>query len=519
MFAAINSKSVVSSSLDPLDRIAIAYLCLPLVIFLIGWLEVWAAVPLLACVIYALRPLIAALPIGGSRLPITPLQLTVGVLVGCGWTVFGGIGHLFYSNYDWHLRDAVLHDLVTSPWPIGYGLLDGKESLLRAPLAFYLPAALVGKVAGLATAHFALAAWTAVGATLFLLQVLSLTPSRLSIAATVAAVVVLFSGFDVIGNLLNNPRFIALWDSKRHLEWWAGTYQYSSMTTQLFWAPSHALGGWLLIGLLYRDQRGTPLDSMLPIVVVAIALWSPLAAIGVVPFVLWKVLAAMARERSGRLLDPRVWAPALVVGIVVAAYVSLNTEGIHREWEVGRMGKGVADISMDFLRLAQFFLLEAGLIGFAILAIRRSSEVALALVVLVLLPLVNFGPGNDLVMRSSIPSLAVLAIAACLALFRDESTTSAVRKKVLLGCLLAIGAVTPFTEFARAIMLPSWPINLQATLIGAACGKYPEHYVARMGDDPILRLLRQPYRIPLGPQGKQACSNPALFLYWKGIQS
>ena len=127
-----------------------------------------------------------------------------------------------------------------------------------------------------------------IGAALFLLQVLSLTPSRAGVALAVAAVIVLFSGLDVIGDLWRAPHFAAHWDITRHLEWWAGRYQYSSMTTQLFWVPNHALGGWLTIGLLLRGERDTPLDSMLPMIVVAVALWSPLAALGAVPFVLWK---------------------------------------------------------------------------------------------------------------------------------------------------------------------------------------------------------------------------------------
>ena len=57
--------------------------------------------------------------------------------------------------------------------------------MLRAPLAFYLPAALAGKLLGLHAAHLALAAWTVTGVTLFLLQVLSLAPSRLQTALIV----------------------------------------------------------------------------------------------------------------------------------------------------------------------------------------------------------------------------------------------------------------------------------------------------------------------------------------------
>jgi len=515
MFNPIDPKNAPAAPFDLLDRAAIGYLCLPLIIFLAGWFEWWAALPLIACTTYALRSLIAKWPIGAPQFPVTALQLAVAGIVGCAWTVFGGIDHLVFTNSDWHIRDAVLHDLVVSGWPVGYGLLDGQESLLRAPVAYFLPAAIVGKAAGLPAAHLAMLAWTATGATLFLLQVVSLTRSRLAVAISVAAIVVLFSGLDIVGSLLNDgPRFRSDWNITTHLEWWAGSYQYSSMTTQLFWVPNHALGGWLLIGLLYRHDRSRQLDSTLPILFVAAALWSPLTAIGLVPFILWKVGAGLTRVYALRLLHPSVWVPALIVGLVVAAYLALDP---------GRIPKGLAlvkgaagETSLNLLRQAQFFLLEAGFLGIAILSIRRSSDVLLALVILAVLPFAYLGAGNDLVMRASIPSLAVLTIATCLTLVEENAAKRNLRKKAILSALLAVGAMTPIAEFARAVLLPTWPVNLRATLIGASCAGYPPHYVARLGGQAIGRLLRRPNQLSLGPMDREACYNPAIELMWRG---
>jgi hypothetical protein len=516
MLSGLSSQNVTGSTLPVLDRVVIAYLTLPLAIFVAGWLQPWAALPLLACLAYSLRSLLGGTGAGPPHLPVSALQLGVAVLVGLAWTYCGGTGHFVFANADWYVRDAVLHDLVASPWPVGYGALDGAESLLRAPVAYYLPAALVGKWLGLPAAHLALAAWTGLGASLFLLQVLSLTPSRLRAAIPVALIIVFFSGMDIVGNLINiGPRFIALWHIENHLEWWAGTYQYSSMTTQLFWVPNHALCGWLTIGLLARDRRGASLGAVLPIIVVAGALWSPLTTLGVVPFVLWRVGTAIIRDRSLQLLHPRVWAPALVVGLVVAAYLTLDLGNIRR----GMSGGGGHEaLVLDLLRQAQFFLLEAGLIGMAILFLRRSSEVILALVILAILPLAWFGPGNDLVMRASIPSLAVLAIAACLALLSDVQVPARRWKRFALSALLAVGGVTAVQEFARAFRLPVWPINQEATLIGVNCGKFPAHYVARLGGELVGRLLREPQRLALGPQGRGTCANPAwILMYRRGL--
>lgn len=508
-----SAESAGTRSLPALDRLVIAYLTLPLAIFVAGWLQLWVVVSLLLCLAYSLRPLLSSPATGAQIISVTRLHLAVAIVVGVAWTVFGGTAHFVFSNPDWFVRDAVLHDLVVSPWPVGYGVLDGHESILRAPVAYYLPAALIGKGLGLIAAHLALAAWTAIGASLFLLQVLSLTPSRLTVAMLVATIVVLFSGLDIIGNLINiGPRFFSIWHIGRHLEWWAGSYQYSSMTTQLFWVPNHALGGWLTIGLLCRDRRGTPLDAVLPVVIVATALWSPLTTVGVVPFVIWKVFATMARDRSLSLLHPRVWAPALIIGVVIAGYLLLDPGSIPKGWTAGNGRESVID---GLLRQAQFFLLEAGLIGFAILSLRRSSQVLLALVILAILPIASFGPGNDLVMRASIPSLVVLMVAACLAFFDTTPHANARVIKTVLGALLVVGAVTPIQEFARAIMLPVWPINREATLIGVNCGGFPPHYVARVSGELVGRLLREPHRLSSGPLGRDVCANPAAILMFK----
>ena len=352
-------------------------------------------------------------------------HLAVAAAVGCAWTACGGTGHLVFANADWHLRDAVLHDLVTGRWPVGYGVLEGRDSLLRAPIGYYLPAALIGKWAGLLAAHAALAVWTAAGVVLFLMQVLSPTapqPARHFRGARLRGAARLRGGSRRGGSRARRgqrasaarrarrgcrhralqrtrrDRYLAAgagicplahWDVTRHLEWWAESYQYSSMTTQLFWVPNHALGGWLVIGLLMRNRAARaagagrePRDRGIERGAAASRRCSPSWS--------WRwrsgrrsrrseprrsccagCATAMRRERSLALANPRIWAPALAVGLVLAAYLTLDAGRIPRGWTIGRHGLGAGAVARDLWRHAEFFLLEAGLIGAAILAIRR----------------------------------------------------------------------------------------------------------------------------------------------------
>ena len=65
-------------------------------------------------------------------------QVAIAVPVACAWTVCGGTAHLVFANADWHVRDAVLHDLVTGSWPVAYASPDGVRDCCARRSAYYL---------------------------------------------------------------------------------------------------------------------------------------------------------------------------------------------------------------------------------------------------------------------------------------------------------------------------------------------------------------------------------------------
>jgi len=94
----------------------------------------------------------------------------------------------------------VLRDLTVVSWPPSYGVPEGLDLILRAPVAYYLPAATLGKWLGVHWADKLLLAWTGLGVLLFF-QLLPLSRQPLRWALGLASVV-LFSGLDIVGGLL-----------------------------------------------------------------------------------------------------------------------------------------------------------------------------------------------------------------------------------------------------------------------------------------------------------------------------
>lgn len=417
--------------------------------------------------------------------PVAPLLLLA--MAGCLWAAFGGSGHLMYANsHDWRVRDALLADLVNAAWPPAYGGTEAEPVILRTALGYFLPAALLGKLAGLPLAHLALYAWTALGTTLFLL--LLPLPRRIGARLVMlVATVVLFSGMDIIGQVLDKG-----WPKPaEHIEWWSVTFQYSSMTTQLFWVPNHCLPAWIATVLLYRHWQQPGFYPAAMLIAALLPAWTPFAAVGYAPFL---ALLMVDRLRHGHSLLPgaAVIAACALLVYLLGRLLTLDIAALPLDSPLS----SVHDPARILERYLKFTLLEFALLALALLTLLCHSRVLLwlAFALLALLPLLRFGPSNDLLMRASIPALVVLLILTLRVL--EEARFAG--PSLLVGLMLAVGAVTPYNEFWRTVALPAWPPSLSASLADFARGGTIPNYFGRLDRADLKALLRpaSPVRAP-----------------------
>ncbi len=396
-------------------------------------------------------------------------------VVAVGWSCLGGAGHLFYANSDWTIRDAVLRDLSSGAWPPSYGNTDGFDVILRAPVAYYLPSATLAQWLGIDWADRLLLAWTALGVGLFL----SLVPlSSQALRWTLGiACVVLFSGMDILGGWL----FYRSWPPLgTHIEWWAGLFQYSSNSTLLFWVPNHALPAWLAMALFFRHWRHPDFLRMAPMLMALLPLWSPFAALGMSPFYL--LLLPAAFRARWRFFNPGNLGPALLL---------LAIEGLYLTLDLASVPSGSQDgLDPDFLFLyGVFCALEFGLLGLALYRDGKGPLLHVALLTLCVLPFFKMGEGNDLVMRGSIPALMLLCL---LLLHILQSARIRLQDLAGTGVILLIGSVTPAQEIYRAVTQPAWAFHEEQTLLQAANGTAPAHYVARLNQPFLLSVMKKP---------------------------
>jgi hypothetical protein len=500
---------------------------LPVGLFLAGWLRPGWAVPLVAILLVGVVTWARRLRAAGATAapvgrPASAFALAGAALAVAGVAALTGAGGFGVQTWDWAKHNAILRDLVEQPWPVAYA--TGQDDVaLTYYVAYYLPAALGGKVAGWKAANVTLFVWTTAGAVLAMLWLVVLSGAPVW---RCVAIFVLFSGLDLVGAATWSSRWRgAAWIRDFNVEWWARHWTYPGNVTLLAFAPHQAIGAWLLTGLALDGLRRHPGRSPHVLGAALGLLWSPFATIGLTGLAALDWVTAW-RQRGGLrglVRDAAEVAGGLTALVLVAYFAS-------RYWPVALPERyyptrdRLAAAALTFLpgripwrRFVADYAVFVGLEFLVLAAVlaavhrRRAGELRLlgvATATLLALPLLRYGYFNDLVMRVSIPAMFVLQVLAA------QATDVAPRRSVLTGALVAIlliGAAYPANMLRMAatavvrrgelVRIPPWSGGLdlfQQQLAMRGHYFYVWQYIGAV-DAPFFRhLARRPLAVPKG---------------------
>jgi len=372
-----------------------------------------------------------------------------------------------YSTTDWQIRDAVLRDLASGPWPVAYSEAGGETWLLRAPLGFFLPAGLAGRFFGLPVAQGMLWVWCGLGLALVLVLLATLARAMRPVQpwrafALLACIFVLFHGADILPNLVLDLHagagLFATWD--RGGEWWDRIFQYSGHVTALLWTPNHALPAWLATLLLLRHHRLVDFARMAALPLAAAAFWSPVGAAGAALL----TLAALARDGGWRqaVAAPANWMAA-GFALPLCLYLTAGTGAVphgplvamHPPLEA--LGRWTLFLAVEVLPWAvpAALLLRGG--GWLFRA---------AILQLCLLPLYVFGPGDEMTSHGGMAPLAVLAVAGGAALLVPRARSPA--SWFTLRLVVALALIGAMMEASLLVARPAWPASRDCAVPEAA---------------------------------------------------
>ena len=495
-----------------LHRLAVVYLMLPVVVWLVGWFEWWLGLPAAALLVCALRR-----PLSGSWRPRAPSAADVAVLAAAAGVVMttaaGGVFDV--RNPDWSEHRTTLLDLGRYPWPtyLPDPLAPWRPSaeaapatppLLRYYLGWHMAPGLAARWLGPAALHWAVPLWTWAGVALVaLLFTRGHRGGRLRRGGAIAiALVVLFffSGMDLVRvPALKGWEWVDSWTEHRgwhaFLYWEAGLFKLESRMHDVMWTPQHFLTAGLYALLCLHLRRQPRFLAVLGVLLAAAPFWSAFVAVGLLP-----LLAAVLWMNGVRpfLRWPNLCLAGPLFGVVVLYLTSGATDFPHGwMWEV-------YDWSRLAVKLPWFYLTEFLLLALLLLAVRpalrREPFFIAAVAALLLLPVYYYGDANDLQMRASQPALLLLGWFCARAVVRRGGAIvrcGGVARRAAFGgvvLVLGTGAVTPVAELARAADGYGWFRYEHAghTTLVDLNAVWRRQNVARDVPDLLRWLLREP---------------------------
>ncbi|MFN8357139.1 MAG: hypothetical protein U0Y10_21975 [Spirosomataceae bacterium] len=400
---------------DWLATASIAYLALPVVLFVSTWLRVEIA---LVCLIALVVAVINWGQLKQNAAVISPINCLLLSVLALSWVLFCGIGEFNFQPGDYDKHNLMFYDLITHAWPIVYQNADYQHPVLCYYLAYYLPTAALAKVmGGVEAARYYSLMWGWLGVWLSFMWVFRLTGQR---SVWIVVAFMLISGLDLVSNALlfikywylqgdvktlstiAKEQFLPSYLASMRLEDRLITHRlmFVSHFTDLQWVPQHALGGWvggsILIDELVNRKRG----AFIGFVLALLMLWSPFVVVGFLPIALFALIRYPHNTLS----------VANLFGSITLMVMTLYFKCHLPQQYQARMLFDLFTGPWDWIRYLYFIVVEVVLIASLLVWIDRRHQLLqpwrpilwISVVSLVVATWIVMGRFNDFSMRVSI---------------------------------------------------------------------------------------------------------------------
>lgn len=424
---------------------AVAYMALPTILFLLGWVRPLFSVPAAMAVAAASVLLCMKLPL--PALHFTRRQLAVylcALLLSLLWLLAGGITGVALQHADFVVRNPIYETLIRCDWPLAEA--DGRHFIYY--LAFWLPPALICKCfscSDVFIANYVLTAWIELGLAL----ALTVLWGKFRMATLLFLVLLIFQGpLDGVVrwsvHLFNPQGQTAHELYLTVLAFFGGV----APTMQLHYTFHHTTLLWLFLAM--AAAWDIPPRHQLFLASLCL-LASPIGSLGLLVFIAVRALVRRipARQYFSSWTVLAGGALVLLAGIYFTS--SNGNNRIRLTWE---------DSPFDLLRhggwkfwgaLAGSWLLTVG--APAVLLFRRLKKDDLFWTALAVLTLTYFiyigsvGGYNEFCYKASSVSFFCLALLFT-RIFAEPVGTR--RWRILCVCYLALAALPSLSVFAKA---------------------------------------------------------------------
>ena len=443
---------------------AVFYVVFPIIVFLYGWTKKPIAVCGCILCFYFMVRLIKELSYKAEFDVIDPkghmIFWIVSVLLLALWVLFSGIGGFSYQTWDFSARNPMFHDLSDHPWPVYFNIsaeplfareMFGSGETQTATYIYYfawwLPVAALTKLFhwSRAVSDAALLLWAVLGV---FLSFYCLVCYLKKYSYWILAAVILFGGMDFAMYVLMEGKV----PFKGHVEWWAGYFQYSSNSAQLYWVFNQSIPIWVVMSLLLLatdTKRKIGLCSL-------VFAYSPFAAIGIIPIAM---ASCIKIKGGGKNTIYKIFKDVVStenIGIPFMMLCIFGTFYLHNKNSIGQTGI-IFLLHPEFKILTVYiiFLVMEVLIYFLLVGryAWNWEYYWIILTELILIPLYVAGKYNDFAMRASIPAIYLMMVMVLKYLLDSQIKSDHNVRRRILAAAVVIGFLTSAVELQRNISI------------------------------------------------------------------
>jgi hypothetical protein len=442
---------MLSFKIKQLKILAISYLALPILIFLLGWLKLPIAVISSAILVYCIYKYCIEKNITNSEsISYVNILLIVGMIFL--WLILSGTGGFGFQPTDYLKHNALFKDIKNQPWPISY-MVDGKKMYLAHYLAYYLPTPTFFGSFSWKFLLFTNLIWTALGTCIAIILWLRFIGKY---SYWLFIFFILVSGIQIVTLFyqhgLGTPH-IVLDKIRNHgnMFWLNGLVKngiqillltFPSNTDMMYWAPSHALPCWIGTGFLLNDIKDKTLKYS-PLVISFLAFWSPLVMLGTAPILLFAILNDKKREWIN--MVNLVFAP--IIFLIIASFLlSINAKELthHLIFTDRSLIDGIS-FKRQLFAYFNFQFWEVLVWWLPSYWVFRKSEnklirqlLWLSLILLSLIPLYHYGVWNDWCGRVAMPTIFIFHALIAMAFLNGN-----LKQKLVLLCIFMLASIGP----------------------------------------------------------------------------
>lgn len=432
--------------LGTLKKLSYIYLVAPIILFILGFVKLYISIPLSIGLVFAMYKINKKTD---SKNKIDKKIIFILLFISLFICFLAGHGCFFSQNPDYHARNAIFRDLINYKWPVIYTKTNCSLSYY---IGQWIVPALFGKMflpishsLAWTMGNIMLLIWNSLGVFLSLMWLTHLLKINTKKKAVIASLIfLLFSGLDVVGLITLNKTVGS------HLEWWATFFQFSSMTTQLFWVFNQAIVPWLII-LMFFDEDGVQNYGFLGMISLA---YGPLPFLGIVVIFISKGIKYFIDAKKNKEIN-KYFKELFSIQNIIACLCILPVYYFYYSANAATSGDGGFRLMTEYIdihilkRFVLFYILEIGV--YLVLLYKEHKNDYLYYVVgisLIIIPFFQIGQALDFCMRVSIPFIVIIDYWCIKYLMNDKKRT--IQWNILL-VVLVLGMVTSYTEISRGV--------------------------------------------------------------------